>query len=155
MIQQRWQVKPKGFWAYIPSLPKLPSWSQLLRFVVFVKTHAFPCICRLPKKERSRENGTKPQNFNYSFELQIRVSQSLRKLQDREITVNFVTMPGIVLGRPTEAGRGYVNSGRHFLNHSQSRKPELACHHLPLTTNTERGVVYKTVSFRWHILYIP
>lgn len=133
MIKQRQQVMPKGFSTYTPSLPKLPSWSLLLSFVVFVKAHTFSCICRLPKKEHSRGNGTEPPNFNYSFELQMRVSQSLRKLQNREITMNFVTMPGIVVGRPMRACRSHVNTRRHSFNHSQPTKARACMPPLPLT----------------------
>lgn len=86
-IKQRWQVVAKDFGAYIPSLPKLLPGVVLPSFVESVKTYSFPRIYRSPKKERSRGNGTEPQNFNYSFELQMQRSQSLTNLQNREITV--------------------------------------------------------------------
>lgn len=86
-IKQRWQVVAKDFGAYTPSLPKLLPGAILPSFVESEKTSSFPCICRSPKKERSRGNGTEPQNFNYGFELQMWRSQSLTNLQNREITI--------------------------------------------------------------------
>lgn len=77
-----------------------------------------------PKRNALEEMAGRHKNFNYSFKLQMRVSQSLKKLQNREITTNFVTMPGIVVGRPTQGCRSCVNTGRYSLNHSQ---PWLAC----------------------------
>lgn len=77
----------QGLWSLHTFPPKAASKVVLPNFAESVKTYSFPRIYRSPKKERSRGNGTEPQNFNYSFELQMQRSQSLTNLQNREITV--------------------------------------------------------------------
>ena len=45
--------------------------ANLASLAEIIRTHSLPHLHRLPKRECSRANGTKPQNFNCSLELQM------------------------------------------------------------------------------------
>lgn len=141
---------PKGFGAYAHPFQSCSHGAILTSFVEFGKTHSSPCICRSPKKERSRGDGTEPQNFNYSFELQMRISRSLKNSQNREIAMSFVTMPRVVVGRSTQACRSYRNIRRPVLTHSQPQKPEPQASSLP----RQRGAWYTERSASGGAFYI-